>query len=414
MKKKINKSVKQEYIQCNNLDKIGQIPFFYGFIPHKSPEIKKCDLDFAKNLLEGDYIDNQDQDKHNLPLHVEEKIALLRNYNEENMQNLSQPVMLYFKEPFKGSIRKGSNSYNRYCDLEILGNSRSIAEATLIQVAKVILEEEGYKNICIEINSIGDKESLNKFSRDLTNYYKKHINDLHSECRQLFKKDPFELLSCQNEKCLKINSEAPKSIEFLSEQSRTHFQEVLEYLEALNIPYKINNNLISNRKYCTETIFTIINMDTSNQKSKNQKILAIGVRYDGLSKKIGIKKEIQGVGISILIENNKPEYRKEIKKIKKPIASFVQLGFESKLLSLGVIEVLRKMKIQLYLSLSKDRLGAQVTSLERLHTPYSIIMGKKEALEKSVIVRNTETYAQETVSLCELPEYMKKILDKNN
>ena len=393
-----------KYISYEHLDKVGEIPLYYGFIPHQSPDIKKIDLDNAKCLLEGDFIDDPDQDKNSLPLHVEEKVALLRQYNEDSMQNLNQPVMLYFKEPFKGSIKRTANVQNRYCDLEILGNSKSIAEATLIQTARTILKEEGYENTYIEINSIGDKESINKFTRDLTNHYRKNINDIHAECRQLLKKDPFELLSCQNEKCIKINESAPKSIEFLSESSRTHFQEVLEYMEALGITYKINNGLISNRKYCTETVFTIINADTE-KKNRNQKMLAVGVRYDGLSKKIGI----QGVGISILIKGNKPELRKEIKKVKRPFASFVQLGFESKLLSLGIIDSLRQVKIPLCLCLSKDRLGAQVSMIERQNVPYSIIIGKKEAVEKTAIVRNTDTHGQEIVFLDELPKYMKKL-----
>jgi histidyl-tRNA synthetase len=407
--KKDNKNISEnKYISYENLDKIGEISLYYGFLPHQSPDIKKIDLDNAKNLLEGDFIEDAEKEKESLPLHVEEKIALLRKYSEENMQNFSQPVMLYFKEPFKGSIKRSSATYHRYCDLEVLGNSKSIAEATLIQTAKTMLSEEGYKNICIEINSIGDKDSINRFTRDLTNYYKKNINDMHAECRQLLKKDPFELLSCKNEKCIKINQNAPKSMDFLSESSRIHFQEVLEYLEALDIPYKINNSLMSNRKYCTETIFTINNL-TPDKKSKDQKILAVGVRYDGLSKKIGIKKEIQGVGISILIKGGKLELRKEVKKVKKPFASFVQLGFESKLLSLRIIENLRQVKIPLYLSLSRDRLGAQVSMLERQKITYSIIIGKKEAVEKTAIVRNIDTYAQEIVSLDELCKYVKKL-----
>jgi len=408
MAKKSENTSEKKNISYDNLDKIGEISLYYGFIPHKSPDIKKIDIDNAKSLLEGDYIDEKDKEENILPLHVEEKISLLRNYIEENMHTMSQPVMLYFKEPFKGSIKKSSDTHFRYCDLEILGNSKSIAEATLIQTAKTILNEEGYKNICIEINSTGDKESVNRFSRDLTSHYRKNINDLHAECRQLLKKDPFELLSCQNDKCKKINESAPKSMEFLSEQSRVHFQEVLEYLESLDIPYKINNTLIGNRKYCTETIFTIIDLDYE-KKSKGQRILAIGVRYNGLSKKIGIKKEIQGVGISLLIKGNKAELRKEIKKAKRPFASFVQLGFESKLLSLNVIESLRKIKIPLLLSLSKDRLGAQVSMVERKNIPYSIIMGKKEAMEKTAIVRNMDTHAQEIIALEELPKYMKKL-----
>jgi histidyl-tRNA synthetase len=398
----------QKFTNFENLDKIGEIPIYYGFLPHKSPEIKKVDIDLAKNLLEGDYIDDDNSSNTKLPLHVEEKIALLRMYTEDEMHTMPQPVMFYFKEPFKGSIKKGSGNYNRYCDLEIMGGSKSIAEALLIQTTRAILKEEGYENICVEINSIGDKESINRFTRDLGNYYRKHVNDMHAECRQLLKKDPFDLLSCQNDKCKKMNESAPSSMDFLSESSRAHFQEVLEYLEALDIPYRINNNLIGNKKYCTETIFSINNLDNEKDKKK-QKVLAIGVRYDGLSKKIGAKKEIHGVGISLLIKNNKADLRKEIKKVKRPFASFVQLGFESKLLSLNIIESLRKEKIPLFLSLARDRLGAQVSAVEKYHIPYALIMGKKEAVEKSVIVRNNDTHAQEIVEIENLPKYMKKL-----
>ncbi len=412
--KKKDRREEQKFTIYENLDKIGEIPVYYGFIPHKSPEIKKSDLDLCKNLLEGDYIDEDSESALHLPLHVEEKVALLRMYTENNMHMEPQPMMFYFKEPFKKNkqmnSKKTDNSYNRYCDLEIMGGSKSIAEALLIKTTCSILKEEGYTDFSVEINSIGDKESINRFARDLTNHYRKNINDMHSECRQLLKKDPFELLGCKNEKCKKINENAPKSMSFLSESSRNHFQEVLEYMEALNIPYKINNNLIGNRKYCTETIFSI-NTANQDKKSKEQKVLAIGVRYDGLSKKIGMKKEIHGVGISILIKNNKPELRKEIKKIKRPFASFVQLGFESKLMSLSIIDKLREEKIPLFLSLARDRLGAQVSAVEKYHIPYALIMGKKEAVEKTVIVRNNETHAQEIVSIDELAKYMKK-LDK--
>jgi len=408
MKKNPEKKTENKFIAYENLDKIGEIPIYYGFVPHKSPEIKKVDLDHAKSLLEGDFIEDEEDSKARLPLHVEEKVALLRMYTEDNMHTQPQPVMFYFKEPFKGSIKKGSHAFHRYCDLEIMGGTKSIAEALLIQTARAILKEEGYENICVEINSIGDRESINRFTRDLTNYYRKHINDMHADCRQLLKKDPFDLLSCTNEKCKKINEGAPRSMDFLSESSRTHFQEVLEYLEALGVPYKINNHLIGNKKYCTETIFSITDLD-HDKKSGDPKTIAIGVRYDGLAKKIGFKKEIQGVGISVLIKNKKAELRKEIKKFKKPFASFVQLGFESKLLSLSIIEELRHAKIPLYLSLARDRLGAQVSVVEKHHIPYALIMGKKEAVEKTVIVRNNDTHAQEIVGIDDLAGYMKRL-----
>ena len=101
--------------------------------------------------------------------------------------------------------------------------------------------------------------------------------------------------------------------------------------------------------------------------------------------------------------------RKPVTKTKRPVASFIQLGSDSKLISLEVIELLRQVKIPLYLSLAKDRLGAQVSSIEKYHTPYVIVMGKKEAVERTAIVRRNDTHAQEIVSLEDLPKYMKKV-----
>ena len=110
-----------KFVEHEHLDKIGEIALYYGFNPAKSPDIKKPAIDAAKTLLEGDYIED-DYEHTRLPLHVEEKIALLQMYTEKNMHNLSQPVMLYFKEPFRGALKK-PNAFHRYCDLEIIGNS---------------------------------------------------------------------------------------------------------------------------------------------------------------------------------------------------------------------------------------------------------------------------------------------------
>lgn len=406
-KKPVKLPIKKEthFMPCDNLDKIGEVAIYYGFMPFKSPSITKADLDAAKDIMEGDYVDDETEKHGRLPLHAEEKIAVVRSYTEQNMQALPQPVMLYFKDPCKNNKKA---IYPRYADLEILGASGPIAEATLIQTAIAMLSEEGYKHTRVEINSIGDRDSIIRFTKELTAYYRKNINEMTPEDRQMFKRDPFELLACREASCNAINVEAPRSMDFLTETSRRHLEEVLEYLETLDIPYVINNGLIGNRKYCTETIFSIINADPE-QKKGDQHILALGVRYNGLSKRLNMKRDLQGVGISLLIKNKDESLRKPLAKIKRPIASFVQLGIESKLLSLKVIESLRQAKIPLYTSLAKDRLGAQVSCIEKHHSPYVLVMGKKEAVEKTVIVRHNDTHSQDVISIEELPKFMKKI-----
>ena len=89
-----------------------------------------------------------------------------------------------------------------------------------------------------------------------------------------------------------------------------------------------------------------------------------------------------------------------MKKIKRPIASFVQLGLESKLLSLDIVEKLRLAKIPLQLSLGQGPPRRASLTVEKYHTPYVIVIGKKEAMDKTAIVRRVDTYSQETVPLC--------------
>ena len=132
-----------------------------------------------------------------------------------------------------------------------------------------MLAEEGYADTRVEVNSVGDRDSLARFGRELIAYYRKNINEMTPECRQLLKRDPFELLASRDESCKALNEHAPRAMDFLSEASRHHLEEVLEYLEALKIPYAVNNGLIGNRSYCTETIFTIIDAGPTGKSGKD-------------------------------------------------------------------------------------------------------------------------------------------------
>jgi len=408
--KEEKRPIPTKYIVMDHLDKIGETAVYYGFAPTKSPAIEKADIEAAKGVIEDDFVDDETDSHGKLPLRVEEKIAIVRKYENEDWASRPQPVMFYLKDPCRGATKKPG--CHRYADLEIVGASGPIAEATLIQAGRAMLAEEGYVDTRVEINSVGDRESMAKWSRDLTSYYRKNINEMTPECRQLFKEDPFLLLASRDEAAKALNVHAPRSMDFLSEESRRHLEEVLEYLETLKIPYAINNSLIGNRSYCTETIFVIMNGKAGSETTgtKNcEHLLGIGVRYNGLAKRLGMKRDIQGVGLSLTIKGNDQSLRDTVHRIKRPIASFVQLGTQSKLLSLEIVEKLRQAKIPLYLSLAKDRLGAQVGAIEKYHTPYVIVIGKKEAMDKTAIVRHVETYSQEIINIEKLPDYMKKM-----
>ncbi len=131
-----------------------------------------------------------------------------------------------------------------------------------------------------------------------------------------------------------------------------------------------------------------------------------------LGKIMGSKKDIPAVGVALGLDRillMPGTENVQSKSQKKPKVFFVQLGLEAKLHSLSIVEMLRKAHIPMAQSLSKDSLGIQLGMAERLEVPYVIIFGQKEALENVVIVRNMKTHSQETVSVPEVVDYLKKL-----
>ena len=115
--------------------------------------------------------------------------------------------------------------------MEVLGTSKSVADALVIRTLMDILEETGLHNLTVDINSMGDGDSRPVYMRALTAYYRKHIDTVCAHCRERLKSNPLRLLDCKDEKCAPLKAEAPDSVSFLSQAGKQHFKEVLEYLD---------------------------------------------------------------------------------------------------------------------------------------------------------------------------------------
>jgi len=380
----------------------ADIAIHYGFRPIESPSISRDDLSKTKTLLDLTPYKEEELKDHECLIRGEEKIALIRYYLETGMISWPQPIMYYYEGPLmrEGTRRRLTN--RQYYHLDILGTTKSIAEAALIKTAIEILKEEGYSDLIVLINSVGDKDSIIRFSKELSLYYRKHLEVLQASCRQQFKKDPYEHLYCTHEKCREICAGIPDPVSFLTEQSRHHFTEVLEYLETLGISYELKKDLIHNKKVHSQSIFEI-------RTGEDRKLLARGIRYNEVGKKMGMKRDVGNVGITISLPESTGSKRIYLKKIVSPKVYFIQLGFDAKLKSLQVIDLLRSEKIPLAQSLAKDKMVGQLQIAENLKVPYSIIMGQKEARENSVIVRDMNSHSQETVPISELARYLKKL-----
>jgi histidyl-tRNA synthetase len=289
--------------------------------------------------------------------------------------------------------------------LHMIGTPKSIAEAMILRTALAILEDLEVQNTIVQINSLGDRDSMARFSRELSNFFRKHAADLPTPVRELAFKEPFEALTLLLDKKHPLFDLAPHSIDFLSEASRRHFREVVEFIEHLGVPYEINERIIGNKNCYSQTLFEI----HGSYKGGEMMPVARGGRYDEFGKRL-LKAGMPGVGL-VLAADMAPN-ASMLPKVStpRPKVFFVQLGFEARLKSFGIVETLRRAHIPLRQSLGTESLTEQLVLAERMRIPYSVIMGYKEALEDAVIVRHMETRAQDTVPIPALTTHLKKVL----
>jgi histidyl-tRNA synthetase len=398
-------------------EKAQEVAIYYGFKPIDTPMLEQEEV-FSTTIGEGtDIVDKEmytlrTKGGDHLALRPEHTAGTMRAYIEHGMQNQPQPVMLYNSGPVFRHDNPQAGRYRQFTqfDMDALGSDKSVIDALVIKATMTILEEAGAENMAVDINSIGDKECRSGYVRELSNYYKKHLSDLPPVDRERLKTNPLRILDSKDPKTITINEGAPDAVSHLCAACKKHFKEVLEYLEELAIPYQINKNLVRGLSYYTRTVFEVIQQNAT--ESGGSLTIAGGGRYDYLAKQLGSKKDVPAVGSSIGVDRIiiQPWFKKLApRNVKKPKVYFIQLGMEAKLKSLNVIEVLRKGRIPLYQSLSKDTLGAQLAIAEKMQIPYTIIFGQKEALEQSVIVRDMSTRSQKTVMIDKLADYLKKL-----
>ena len=341
----------------------------------------------------------------------DEKRAVLKTYLNLDMPRV-RPAMLCHS--------KSGDFNEREFHLNIINSNKSVAEALIIQTAIAILNEYGNDNLFIDINSLGNKKSFSSFSRELGTYYRKNIKNVCSHCKTKYKKNMLRVFECRNNKCAGIKEESPKSVSYLNEDDRRHLKEILEYLEVIGIPYRINNHLLGTNESPSHTVFKIYGLN-ENLDPDAGTMLARGERHYHLFRGEIVKNRIPSVHVSIKIigKKKKNEYEREkkeipafdigIKRMKKS-AYFIQFGLEAKLKSFGLLEKLRKENLFIFKSIMEDCLANQIMEAEELNVSHAVIMGAKEARENSVIIRNMKTQAQEIIGIENLSCYLKKLV----
>lgn len=395
-----------------------ELASFYNFEIIETPVLEFAGL-FEKGIgLNTDVIEHEmysfkTKGGDFLALRPELTSPVARAYIENGFANQPQPIKLFhWGQVFRHEAPQAGR-YRQFhqADFDIIGEGDPVVDAQVIQVVYGILSELGLKGLSIHINSIGDKACWGKYRDELKMYYRNKINRLCKNCKRRFKENPLKLLDCKEEECVALKASAPNSIDYLDKPCHDHFKLVLEFLDELNVPYILDPYLVRGLDYYTRTVFEII----PDGVNGSQITLASGGRYDYLVSQLG-GKPTPAVGGSIGIERVVNEMRRQNVKVsiaKPRVRVFiVQLGDLAKKKSLKLFEEFRKNNIYISESFGRDSVKAQLRVADRMGVDLALIIGQKEALDNTVIMREMQSGTQEIIPLEKIINEVKKSLKK--
>jgi histidyl-tRNA synthetase len=288
--------------------------------------------------------------------------------------------------------------------LQVAGAQESVGEVLLLKTVATILSEWGGGVARVRLNALGDKDSRMRFARELSAYLRRQSHNLPPAWRERAAQDPMAFYICTEEACRAVAEQAPRAMSFLSEKSRAHFKEVLEHLEHLGLPYELDDSLVGDERE-PRIIFAIDAGEDATVAG------SLGGRFDDHVRRLTNRKDATAVHASLYFRKKglSPQSFVLDGGRARPRLYFVQLGLRAKLRGLEVSNMLRAARIPVLQSFDSSRLTPQLAAATAAGVSHLIIMGQREALDGTVIVRAADNSAQTTLTLPQLPRYLKTL-----
>jgi histidyl-tRNA synthetase len=288
-------------------------------------------------------------------------------------------------------------------ELHVVGSPHAISEALLLVVANAIAEDAALSERTLSINNIGSFESSNRYVRDVGVYLRKHIESISPTLRPRAAEDPLGTLVQLIEKGHPAAPRAPQSMEYLTEDERRKFWELLEYLESVGLSYELSPGVLGSRDYWAHSLYELSTIDPET----GAKIpFAFGGRYDPIATRFsGAAGHAAVIAINVEVRGKSVPPRRMSA---LPAIYFAHLGPEARRRSLTVMEQLRHAEIPVHQSLLYERIGEQMVKAREHAVPFILIMGYKEAMEGTVLVREVATNSQEAVPVGDIAGYLKR------
>jgi histidyl-tRNA synthetase len=363
----------------------------------------------ATDIVEKEMFTFEDKGGDSLTLRPEMTAGMARAYIEHGMVNQPQPIKWYGLGPVYRYQRPqyGSQREFHQWSCEAFGEDHPVMDAQIMIMVANVFEELGLP-VTLQVNTIGDEECRPVYRKALLDYYRPHRKDLCEDCIARIGKNPLRLLDCKEEKCSELKSEAPQFVDHLCDACQKHFEKIIEYLDELDVPYVLNPHVVRGLDYYTRTVFEV----WASDDERGRTALGGGGRYDGLLEQLGAR-PTPAVGLALGLERiiiKLKEQGIKIPPVRRPDVYIAQLGEPAKRKAMRLFEDLRRSGVQVSANFAKDGLKQQMEIAAKLSVRYTLIIGQKEMVDSTIIIRDMEAGMQEVYDFRRaLPEIEKKL-----
>ncbi|MBU0646842.1 histidine--tRNA ligase [Patescibacteria group bacterium] len=403
--------------------KINELTRAYGFKRIDTPVLENAELYERSTGKTSDIIAKEmfsfiDKNDDKIALRPEGTPGIVRSYVEHGMFNLPQPVKLFWLGQVFRHDKPQAGRFRQFTqiDLECIGEKGPVVDAQLILIAYNFFKELQI-DIMIQINSIGCPECRKAYINKLENYYKERGNrtKLCNDCKRRLGKNSLRLLDCKEAQCIAISADAPQIVDYLCDECKNHFIKVLEYLDEVEVPYNLNSHLVRGLDYYTKTVFEIWPIDAEDRNVETSRQLALGGggRYDGLVEYLGGRPAPAcgfGIGVERVVLKIK-EKNIPLKDDDQANIFIAQLGDQARRKAMTLFEELRRAGLQVRQDFTKDSLKNQLEVANKLGVKYSLILGQKEIVDGTILIRDMESGIQEIVDYKKIRQEITKRLD---
>lgn len=367
----------------------------FGYQEIRTPLIEETAL-FVKNIgEETDIVSKEmfsfvDRGQRNISLRPEGTASIIRSYIENNLDKISQLQKLYYIGPMFRAERPQAGRLRQFHQIgvEAIGSLHPALDAEVIALSAKLLNASGIKDYRIKLNNLGCREDKKKLSKALKEIFSdKKGEHLCEDCKRRIKMNPLRVLDCKNDGCREVVRKTFKEAVFICDECKAHFEEVLKFVDMLNIRYEVDPYIVRGLDYYTRTVFEI-----THEALGSKDAIGAGGRYDNLSLDMG-GPDVGACGFALGLDRMMMALGKD-KELKRTDIFIAALGDLAYAKAFVLLNDIRNSGISCEIDYEKKSLKAQMRAADSIGAKFVLIIGDDEIAKGEAALRDMSTREQ--------------------